>query len=153
MCQVKKIGKKPVLLSLVVLLIQLVKYKDQGRFGTLTSSSYHHLDLTAEVERSLVLWASLFFLCICSCMLVRISTWEVLGETTRISANGFPNLSTSVVVPGGLPRAIPVSAIPKSIQKGKSDIVEYNIYFITIIRVHLFGTCRVQVQQDWIKHK
>jgi hypothetical protein len=58
----KKIGKKPVLLSLVVLLIQLVKYKDQGRFGTLTSSSYHHLDLTAEVERSLVLWASLFFL-------------------------------------------------------------------------------------------
>jgi hypothetical protein len=34
-------------------------------------------------------------------------------ETTRISANGIPNLSTSVVVPGGLPRAIPVSAIPK----------------------------------------
>jgi hypothetical protein len=34
-------------------------------------------------------------------------------ETTRISANGNPNLSTSVVVPGGLPRAIPVSAIPK----------------------------------------
>jgi hypothetical protein len=34
-------------------------------------------------------------------------------ETTRISANGTPNLSTSVVVPGGLPRAIPVSAIPK----------------------------------------
>jgi hypothetical protein len=33
-------------------------------------------------------------------------------ETTRISANGIPNLSTSVVVPGGLPRAIPVSAMP-----------------------------------------
>jgi hypothetical protein len=53
-----------------------------------------------------------------------------------------------VVVPGGLPRAIPVSAIPKSIQKGKNSKVEYNIYFITLIRVHLFGTCRVQVQQD-----
>jgi hypothetical protein len=36
------------------------------------------------------------------------------GETTRISANGTPNLSTSVVVPGGLPRAIPVSVIPKT---------------------------------------
>jgi hypothetical protein len=34
------------------------------------------------------------------------------SETTRISANGNPNLSTSVVVPGGLPRAIPVSAMP-----------------------------------------
>jgi hypothetical protein len=34
-------------------------------------------------------------------------------ETTRISANGTPDLSTSVVVPGGLPRAIPVSAMPK----------------------------------------
>jgi hypothetical protein len=37
--------------------------------------------------------------------------WQVARETTRISANGIPNLSTSVVVPGGLPRAIPVSAI------------------------------------------
>jgi hypothetical protein len=43
------------------------------------------------------------------------------NETTRISANGSPNLSTSVVVPGRLPRAIPVSAIPKSIQKGKNN--------------------------------
>jgi hypothetical protein len=38
---------------------------------------------------------------------------QMILETTRISANGTPNLSTSVVVPGGLPRAIPVSAIPK----------------------------------------
>jgi hypothetical protein len=73
---------------------------------------------------------------------------KVARETTRISAVGIPNLSTSVVVPGGLPRAIPVSAIPKSIQKGKNKEIEYNIYFITLIRVHLFGTCRVQVQQD-----
>jgi hypothetical protein len=73
---------------------------------------------------------------------------DLAAETTRISANGIPNLSTSVVVPGGLPRAIPVSAIPKSIQKGKNNEIEYNIYFITIIRVHLFGTCRVQVHQD-----
>jgi hypothetical protein len=29
----------------------------------------------------------------------------------------------------------------KSIQKGKNRKVEYNIYFITLIRVHLFGTC------------
>jgi hypothetical protein len=36
-----------------------------------------------------------------------------ISETTRISANGTPDLSTSVVVPGGLPRAIPVSAMPK----------------------------------------
>jgi hypothetical protein len=71
-----------------------------------------------------------------------------LDETTRISANGTLNLSTSVLVPGGLPRAIPVSAIPKSIQKGKNSKVEYNIYFITLIRVHLFGTCRVQVHRD-----
>jgi hypothetical protein len=75
------------------------------------------------------------------------------SETTRISANGTPNLSTSVVVPGGLPRVIPVSAMPKSIQKDKNSKVEFNIYFITLIRVHLFGTCRVQVQQDRIKHK
>jgi hypothetical protein len=70
------------------------------------------------------------------------------AETTRISANGTPNLSTSVVVPGGLPRANPVSAMPKSIQKDKNSKVEYNIYFITLIRVHLFGTCRVQVHRD-----
>jgi hypothetical protein len=71
-----------------------------------------------------------------------------MDETTRISANGTPNLSTSVVVPGGLPRAIPVLAMPKSIQKDKNSKVEYNIYFITLIRVHLFGTCRVQVHRD-----
>jgi hypothetical protein len=41
-------------------------------------------------------------------------SYNLLLETTRISANGIPNLSTSVVVPGGLPRAIPVSAMPKT---------------------------------------
>jgi hypothetical protein len=55
-------------------------------------------------------------------------------ETTRISANGNPTLSTSVVVPGGLPRAIPVSVMPKSIQKDKNSNVEYNIYFIILIK-------------------
>jgi hypothetical protein len=69
-------------------------------------------------------------------------------ETNQISTNGNPTLSTSVVVPGGLTRAIPVSAISKTIQKDKNRIVEYNIYFITLIRVHLFGTCRVQVHRD-----
>jgi hypothetical protein len=40
----------------------------------------------------------------------------IYGATTemnRFSADGNPTLCTSVVVPGGLPRAIPVSAIPK----------------------------------------
>jgi hypothetical protein len=69
-------------------------------------------------------------------------------ETTRVSLDGNPTLNTSVVVPGGLPRAIPVSAMPKSIQKDKNSNVEYNIYFITLIRVHHFGTCRVQVHRD-----
>jgi hypothetical protein len=41
-------------------------------------------------------------------------------ETNWISENGNPTLSTSVVVPKGLPRAIPVSAMPKSIQKDKT---------------------------------
>jgi hypothetical protein len=35
-----------------------------------------------------------------------------LRETNRISADGNPTLCTSVVVPGGLPRAIPISAMP-----------------------------------------
>jgi hypothetical protein len=69
-------------------------------------------------------------------------------ETTRISSDGNPTLSTSVVVPGGLPRAIPVSAMPNPYKKIKTAIEEYNIYFITLIRVHLFGTCRVQVHRD-----
>jgi hypothetical protein len=69
-------------------------------------------------------------------------------ETNRIFADGNPTLSTSVVVPGGLPRANPVSVMPNSIQKDKTEWKEYNIYFITIIRVHLFGTCRVQVHRD-----
>jgi hypothetical protein len=34
-------------------------------------------------------------------------------ETNRFSADGNPTLCTLVVVPGGLPRAIPVSEIPK----------------------------------------
>jgi hypothetical protein len=42
-------------------------------------------------------------------------------ETTRISAIGNPTLSTSVVVPEGLPRANPVSAMPNSIQKNKTE--------------------------------
>jgi hypothetical protein len=70
------------------------------------------------------------------------------AETNRISAIGNPTLSTAVVVPQELPRAIPVSAMPKSIQKDKTKQIEYNIYFITLIRVHLFGTCRVQVHRD-----
>jgi hypothetical protein len=48
-------------------------------------------------------------------------------ETNRISADGNPTLSTSVVVPGGLPRAIPVSAMPKSIQKDKTKQIKYDI--------------------------
>jgi hypothetical protein len=42
-------------------------------------------------------------------------------EMNRISVNGSPTLSTSVVVPGGLPRANPVSAMPKSIRKDKIE--------------------------------
>jgi hypothetical protein len=73
--------------------------------------------------------------------------WPLL-ETNRISAVENPTLSTSVVVPGGLPRANPVSAMPKSIRKDKTKQIEYNIKFITLIRVHLIGTCRVQVHRD-----
>jgi hypothetical protein len=50
-----------------------------------------------------------------------------LSKTNRISADGNPTLSTSVVVPGGLPRAIPVSVMPKSIQKDKTKQIKYNI--------------------------
>jgi hypothetical protein len=42
-------------------------------------------------------------------------------ETNRISANETPTLSTSVVVPEGLPHANPISAMPKSIQKDKTE--------------------------------
>jgi hypothetical protein len=35
------------------------------------------------------------------------------AETNRVSADGNPTLCTSMVVPGGLPRAIPVSVMPK----------------------------------------
>jgi hypothetical protein len=47
------------------------------------------------------------------------------GETNRISARGNPTLCTSAVVPGGLPRAIPVSAMQKTIQKDKTKQIEY----------------------------
>jgi hypothetical protein len=50
-------------------------------------------------------------------------------ETNRISMDGNPTLCTSVVVPGGLPRAIPVSAIPKNPYKRIKQI-EYNIYLL-----------------------
>jgi hypothetical protein len=53
-----------------------------------------------------------------------------LCETNRISTGGNLTLYTSVVVPGGLPRAIPVSAMPKSIQKDKTKQIEYNIYLL-----------------------
>jgi hypothetical protein len=36
-------------------------------------------------------------------------------------------------------------------KKNKTDRVQH--LFITLIRVHLFGTWRVHVHQDWIKHK
>jgi hypothetical protein len=62
-------------------------------------------------------------------------------ETNRISADGIPTLCTSVVVPGGLPRAIPcLSHIKNPYRNIKTDKVQH--LFITLIRVHLFGTCR-----------
>jgi hypothetical protein len=52
-------------------------------------------------------------------------------ETNWISADGNPTLYTSVVVPGGLPRAIPVSAMPKNpYRKIKQKQIEYNIYLL-----------------------
>jgi hypothetical protein len=48
---------------------------------------------------------------------VVVRSLEIQDETTRISANGTPNLSTSVVVPGGLPRAIPHVSFPTKRQK------------------------------------
>jgi hypothetical protein len=68
------------------------------------------------------------------------------SETNRISADGNPTLCTAVVVPGGLPRAIPCLRNTKNPYNKKSNRVQH--LFITLIRVHLFGTCRVQVQQD-----
>jgi hypothetical protein len=41
-----------------------------------------------------------------------VTVWIGL-ETNWFSVDGNPTLCTSVVVPGGLPRAIPVSEIPK----------------------------------------
>jgi hypothetical protein len=63
-------------------------------------------------------------------------------ETNRISADGNPTLCTSVVVPGGLPRATPVSAIPKiHIEKENRQSTTF-IYYInqsTYLR-HVPGT-------------
>jgi hypothetical protein len=53
-------------------------------------------------------------------LVLRSSMALVPTETNRISAGGNPTLCTSVVVPGGLPRANPVSTMPKSIQKDKT---------------------------------
>jgi hypothetical protein len=61
-------------------------------------------------------------------------------ETYQISADGNPTLCTSVVVPGRLPRAISVSADFKIHTTQEKDRVQHLI--ITLIRVHLFGTCR-----------
>jgi hypothetical protein len=83
--------------------------------------------LTEDVARPLI-ELSRFFSALCSNELVpsdfdklSSSIKETICETNRISANGSPTLSTSVVVPGGLPRANPVSAMPKSIQKDKTE--------------------------------
>jgi hypothetical protein len=51
-------------------------------------------------------------------------------ETNQISAGGNPTPYTSVVVPGGQPRAIPVLGMPKYIQKDKTKQIEYNIYLL-----------------------
>jgi hypothetical protein len=66
------------------------------------------------------------------------------SETTRISSDGNPTLSTSVVVPGGLPRAIPVSAMPKihTKREKQQDRVQHLFYYInqsTSLR-HMPGT-------------
>jgi hypothetical protein len=50
-------------------------------------------------------------------------------ETNPFSVDGNPTLCTSVVVPGGLPRAIPVSAIPK-IHTERIKHIEYSIYLL-----------------------
>jgi hypothetical protein len=50
-------------------------------------------------------------------------------ETNWFPADGNPTLCTSVVVPGELPRAIPVSAIPK-IYTERIKQIEYNIYLL-----------------------
>jgi hypothetical protein len=77
---------------------------------------------------------------------------DVGSEMNRFSADGNPTLCTLVVVLGGLPRAIPCLSNTKNpYRKIKTDIVQH--LFITLIRVHFFGICRVQVQQDWIKQE
>jgi hypothetical protein len=50
-------------------------------------------------------------------LVLRSSMALVPTEKNRFSADGNLTLCTSVVVPGGLPGAIPISAIPNSIQK------------------------------------
>jgi hypothetical protein len=53
---------------------------------------------------------------------------KVWFETNRISANGYPTLCTSEVVLGRLPRAIPVSEIPRIHTERKQ--IEYNIHLL-----------------------
>jgi hypothetical protein len=77
----------------------------------------------------------------------RVKVLAIL-ETNRISANGNPTLSTSVVVPGGATTCKPCLSDAKVHTKRLNRKEEYNIYFITLIRVQLFGTCRVQVHRD-----
>jgi hypothetical protein len=67
-------------------------------------------------------------------------------EMNRISADGNPTFCTSVVVPGRLPRAIPCLRNTKNPYRKKTNRVHH--LFITLIIVHLFGSCRVQVHQD-----
>jgi hypothetical protein len=82
-----------------------------------------------------------------------LDVWRVTDEAmkngtemNRISADRNPTLCTSVVVPGGLPRAIPGLRNTKNPYRKKTNRVQH--LFITLIKVHLFGTYRVQVQQD-----
>jgi hypothetical protein len=72
--------------------------------------------------------------------------FDIGREMNRISTDGNSTLCNSVVVPGGLPRAIPCLRNTKNPYKKKTNRVQH--LFITLIRVHLFGTCRVQVEQD-----
>jgi hypothetical protein len=82
--------------------------------GLYRVSRFRNGFLSYQPFLGLVLWSSM--------ALVRI-------ETNQISADGNPTLYTSVVVPGGLPRAIPVSAIPK-IHTERIKQIEYNIYLL-----------------------
>jgi hypothetical protein len=79
-------------------------------------------------------------------LVLRSSMALVPTETNRISVDRNPTLCTSVVDPGGLPRAIPSLRNTKNPYRKKTNRVQY--LFITLIRVHLFGSCRIEVHQD-----